>query len=83
MNTTELRTQDEAGLAKEIKDLQRAHFNLRMQKATQQIGNTNQLRRHFRQPETFATRFSAVEGGDLGAKLPLDQRHFASGQQCD
>ena len=44
MNTTELRTQDEAGLAKEIKDLQKAHFNLRMQKATQQIGNTNQLR---------------------------------------
>jgi large subunit ribosomal protein L29 len=31
-------------LAKEIKDLQRAHFNLRMQKATQQLGNTNQLR---------------------------------------
>ena len=44
MNTTELRNQDEAGLAKEIKDLQRAHFNLRMQKATQQLGNTNQLR---------------------------------------
>jgi large subunit ribosomal protein L29 len=31
-------------LAKEIKDLQKAHFNLRMQKATQQIGNTNLLR---------------------------------------
>jgi len=44
MNTTELRTKDDAGLAKEIKDLQKAHFNLRMQKATQQIGNTNQLR---------------------------------------
>ncbi len=44
MNTTELRAQDEAGLAKEIKDLQKAHFNLRMQKATQQLGNTNQLR---------------------------------------
>jgi large subunit ribosomal protein L29 len=44
MNTTELRTQDEVGLAKEIKDLQKAHFNLRMQKATQQLGNTNQLR---------------------------------------
>ena len=44
MNTTELRTQDEAGLAKEIKDLQRAHFNLRMQKAPQQLGNPNQLR---------------------------------------
>ena len=48
MNTTELRTQDEAGLAKEIKDLQRAHFNLRMQKATQQLGNTNQLRETLR-----------------------------------
>ena len=44
MNTTELRTQDKAGLAKEIKDLQKAHFNLPMQKATQQLGNTNQLR---------------------------------------
>jgi large subunit ribosomal protein L29 len=44
MNTTELRTKDDAALAKEIKDLQRAHFNLRMQKATQQLGNTNQLR---------------------------------------
>ncbi len=44
MNTTELRTQDEAGLAKDIKDLQKAHCNLRMQKATQQLGNTNQLR---------------------------------------
>jgi large subunit ribosomal protein L29 len=44
MNTTELRTKDDAGLAKEIKDLQKAHFNLRMQKATQQLGNTNQLR---------------------------------------
>ena len=44
MNTTELRTQDEAGLAKEIKDLQKAHFNLRMQKATQQLNNTATLR---------------------------------------
>ena len=44
MNTTELRTQDEAGLAKEIKDLQKAHFNLRMQKATQQLNNTAQMR---------------------------------------
>ena len=43
MNTTELRTQDEAGLAKEIKDFHKAHFNLRMEKATEQLGNTNQL----------------------------------------
>ena len=44
MNTTELRQKDVAGIKAEIKDLQKAHFGLRMQKATQQLGNTNQLR---------------------------------------
>ena len=44
MNTTELRQKDAAGIKNEIKDLQKAHFGLRMQKATQQLGNTNQLR---------------------------------------
>ena len=43
MNTTELRQKDAAGIKTEIKDLQKAHFGLRMQKATQQLGNTNQL----------------------------------------
>ena len=44
MNTTELRQKDAAGIKAEIKDLQKAHFGLGMQKATQQLGNTNQLR---------------------------------------
>ena len=44
MNTTELRQKDVAGIKAEIKDLQKAHFGLRMHKATQQLGNTNQLR---------------------------------------
>jgi large subunit ribosomal protein L29 len=44
MNTTELRQKDAAGIQTEIKALQKAHFGLRMQKATQQLGNTNQLR---------------------------------------
>ncbi len=43
MNTTELRQKDVAGLQAEVKELQRAHFNLRMQKATQQLGDTGQL----------------------------------------
>ena len=43
MNTTELRQKDADGIKAEIKDLQKAHFGLRMQKATQQLGNTNQL----------------------------------------
>lgn len=40
----ELRKKDEAGLKDEIKSLQKAHFGLRMQKATQQLGNTGTLR---------------------------------------
>ena len=40
----ELRNKDVAGLQAEIKDLQKAHFGLRMQKATQQLNNTATLR---------------------------------------
>jgi large subunit ribosomal protein L29 len=44
MNTAELRQKDVAGIQVEIKALQKAHFGLRMQKATQQLGNTGTLR---------------------------------------
>ena len=44
MKTTELRQKDVAGLQTEIKALQKAHFGMRMQKATQQLNNTNALR---------------------------------------
>ena len=43
MKTSELRAKDVAGLEKEISDLLKAHFGLRMQKATQQLGNHTQL----------------------------------------
>jgi large subunit ribosomal protein L29 len=39
MKSSELRTKDIAGLEKEIGDLLKAHFGLRMQKATQQLTN--------------------------------------------
>ena len=44
MKTSDLRAKDAAGLEKEVSDLLKAHFGLRMQKATQQLGNTNTLR---------------------------------------
>lgn len=44
MKATDLRAKDAAGIQAEIKDLQKAHFNLRMQKGTQQLQNTNALR---------------------------------------
>jgi large subunit ribosomal protein L29 len=45
MKTSELRGKDAAGLAKELQDLLKAQFSLRMQKATQQLNNTSQLRK--------------------------------------
>jgi large subunit ribosomal protein L29 len=44
MKTTELRQKGVDGLKSEVKALQKAHFGLRMQKATQQLNNTATLR---------------------------------------
>jgi large subunit ribosomal protein L29 len=43
MKASELRVKDVEGLQKEIGDLLKAHFGLRMQKATQQLTNHTQL----------------------------------------
>ena len=43
MKASELRTKDVAALEKEVSDLLKAHFGLRMQKATQQLSNTSAL----------------------------------------
>ena len=43
MKAAELRQKDVAAVKDEIKALQKAHFGLRMQKATQQLGNTGTL----------------------------------------
>jgi large subunit ribosomal protein L29 len=43
MKTSDLRAKDGAGLEKEVSDLLKAHFGLRMQKATQQLTNHSQL----------------------------------------
>jgi large subunit ribosomal protein L29 len=40
---SELRTKDAAALEKEVTELLKAHFGLRMQKATQQLTNNSQL----------------------------------------
>ena len=44
MKSTELRQKDVPGIEAEVKSLQKAHFGLRMQKATQQLSNTSTLR---------------------------------------
>jgi large subunit ribosomal protein L29 len=43
MKSSEIRAKDSSQLGKELEELLRAQFNLRMQKATQQLSNNSQL----------------------------------------
>lgn len=45
MRASELRTRSPEELSRELQSLLRAQFNLRMQKATQQLNNTSQIRK--------------------------------------
>lgn len=45
MIASELRGKDQAALTKELNDLLKAQFGLRMQIATQQLNNTSQLKK--------------------------------------
>ena len=45
MKASELRGKDQAALTKELNDLLKAQFGLRMQIATQQLNNTAQLKK--------------------------------------
>jgi large subunit ribosomal protein L29 len=45
MKASELRGKDQAALQKELNDLLKAQFGLRMQGATQQLSNTSQLKK--------------------------------------
>jgi large subunit ribosomal protein L29 len=68
--STELRKKDVAGLQAEVKELQRAHFGLRMQKATQQLTNTATLRsarRDIARAKTILAQTQATQASQ-GAK---------------
>ena len=45
MNNAELRTKSVEDLGKELTELLKAHFNMRMQHGPQQLSNTSQLGR--------------------------------------
>ena len=68
MNATELRQKEIAGLQTEVKELQKAHFGLRMQKATQQLNDTTQLR---------ITRRSIARAKTILAQKTLAQKQAA------
>ena len=64
----ELRTKDVAGLTAEVKALQKAHFGLRMQKATQQLNNTATLRSTKRDIARAKTILAQKQTADKAAK---------------
>ena len=63
MKAAELRQKDVTELQGEVKGLQRAHFGLRMQKATQQLTNTATLR-HTRRDIARAKTILAQKMGE-------------------
>jgi large subunit ribosomal protein L29 len=73
MKTSDLRAKDAAGLEKEVSELLKAHFGLRMQKATQQLTNHSQLkntRRDIARAKTIQTeqKRAAAAGAPVAAK---------------
>jgi large subunit ribosomal protein L29 len=68
MKTTELRQKDVAGLQTEVKALQKAHFGLRMQKATQQLTNTATLRSARREIARAKTILVEKQNAETSAK---------------
>ncbi len=64
MDMTELKSKGSEELGKELSDLLRAQFSLRMQIATQQLNNTSQLRkvrRDIARVRTVMTQKAAVK----------------------
>jgi large subunit ribosomal protein L29 len=45
MKASELSGKDQSALSKELNDLLKAHFGMRMQLGTQQLSNTSQLKK--------------------------------------
>ena len=70
MKTAELRQKDVAGLQTEVKALQKAHFGLRMQKATQQLTNTGTLRVTRRDIARAKTILAQKQTQERAAKTP-------------
>ncbi len=64
MKASELRDKDAAALGKELTDLLKAQFGLRMQIATKQLSNTSQLkkvRRDIARVRTLITEKAAAQ----------------------
>jgi large subunit ribosomal protein L29 len=68
MKAAELRQKNATELQAEVKELQKAHFGLRMQKATQQLANTATLRHTRRDIARAKTILAQKMAADKAAK---------------
>ena len=68
MKASELRDKDDAALGKELTDLLKAQFGLRMQIATQQLSNTSQLKKVRRDIARVKTMITEKATADAPAK---------------
>jgi large subunit ribosomal protein L29 len=66
----DLRSKDAAGVEAEVKSLQKAHFGLRMQKATQQLNNTGTLRVTRRDIARAKTILAQKQAEERASKTP-------------
>lgn len=62
MKASELRTKNATELKEELDSLLKAQFNLRMQKATQQLSNTSQIRQVRRDIARVRTIMTEIAG---------------------
>jgi large subunit ribosomal protein L29 len=67
MKASELRDKDDAALGRELTDLLKAQFGLRMQIATQQVSNTSQLKKMRRDIARVRTIMTEKSGATSGA----------------
>jgi large subunit ribosomal protein L29 len=63
MKASDMRAKDVDALQKEVTDLLKAHFNLRMQRATQQLTDHTQLRKTRRDIARAKTIISEKQKG--------------------
>ena len=73
MKASELRDKDDAALGRELTELLKAQFGLRMQIATQQLSNTSQLkkmRRDIARVRTIMTEKSGAQSNGAAANQP-------------
>ncbi len=73
MKASELRGKDAGALGKELTDLLKAQFGLRMQIATQQLSNTSQLKKVRRDIARVRTLITEQAAGAKPAKKAEQQ----------